>query len=97
MRWQFVLRDRLARSVVELAETTKGPQLLGDGGSADAVMNALLKTVVERVGSAVAKRKAATACVSGITQTCVGPNGCQGAQFCIDGTHFSPCDCTSKP
>jgi hypothetical protein len=97
MRWQFVLSDRQARPVVELAETTVGPTLLGDGGSADAVVGALLNAVLERIGGAIAARKVVSACVSGITQTCVGPGGCQGAQFCIDGTHFSACECVSRP
>jgi hypothetical protein len=34
------------------------------------------------------------ACVKGITQSCVGPGGCQGGQACLqDGSGFSSCDC----
>ena len=97
MRWQFVLRDRVGNTLVELAENTLGKERLTGDDDAERVLRALLGAVFDRIGGAIASRKAATACVSGITQTCAGPNGCQGAQFCVDGKRFSPCDCTSKP
>lgn len=37
---------------------------------------------------------AARACIAGVTQACLGPGACQGAQACRDdGTGFLPCDC----
>jgi hypothetical protein len=97
MRWQLVLSDRLGHPIVELMETTVGPVLLGEDGSPNEVVGALLNAVLERIGAAVAARKTLSTCVAGITQTCVGPNACQGTQFCVDGTHFSACECPSKP
>lgn len=33
-------------------------------------------------------------CVPGVTQACLGPGACSGAQACLDsGTGFGPCDC----
>jgi hypothetical protein len=39
------------------------------------------------------------ACVPGVTQLCLGPAACRGAQACLaDGKGFGPCDCgTAAP
>jgi hypothetical protein len=37
-------------------------------------------------------------CVPGITQLCLGPAACRGAQACLaDGRGYGPCDCGSAP
>lgn len=37
-------------------------------------------------------------CVPGITQLCLGPAACRGAQACLaDGRGYGPCDCGSSP
>jgi hypothetical protein len=39
-------------------------------------------------------RAAERVCVPGVTQACLGPGACSGAQACIaDGTGFGACDC----
>ena len=44
--------------------------------------------------AAAVKKPAATACVPGTTQRCVGAGACGGGQACIaDGSAFAPCDC----
>lgn len=36
------------------------------------------------------------ACVPGVTQACLGPGACRGAQAClVDGQGYGPCDCGS--
>lgn len=36
------------------------------------------------------------ACVPGVTQACLGPGACKGAQACLEtGQGFGPCDCGS--
>jgi hypothetical protein len=33
-------------------------------------------------------------CISGVTQECLGPGACRGAQACLaDGNGYGPCDC----
>ncbi len=37
-------------------------------------------------------------CVPGSSQSCVGPAGCQGGQYCLsDGSGFGRCDCGPSP
>jgi hypothetical protein len=106
MRWQFALRDETGHPVVELAETTVGPEQLVHVDAAHKVVGALLNAVLERIGKAIddmatspatASRPAGGLCVPGITQTCVGPGACKGAQFCLkDGSGFSVCDCGAE-
>jgi hypothetical protein len=38
------------------------------------------------------------ACVPGVTQACLGPGACRGAQAClVDGRGYGACDCGSSP
>ena len=103
MRWHFALRDASGRAVVELAETTVGPEQIVRVESADSVSGALLNSVLERLGQSIAAARgsaptgpAVQHCVPGITQACLGPAACKGAQSCLpSGGGFGPCDCGS--
>jgi hypothetical protein len=42
--------------------------------------------------------QAATVCVPGVTQACLGPGACSGAQACLEsGAGFGACDCGPSP
>ncbi len=44
----------------------------------------------------VANPPAERVCVPGVTQACLGPGACSGAQACLpDGAGYGPCDCGS--
>ncbi|MEO8181996.1 MAG: hypothetical protein ABI895_24445 [Deltaproteobacteria bacterium] len=37
-------------------------------------------------------------CIPGVTQLCLGPAACRGAQACLaDGRGYGPCDCGTSP
>ncbi len=60
-------------------------RVLADAGAASALPDA-------------ASARASTACTPGITQTCLGPGACAGAQACrADGAGFMACDCGGSP
>jgi hypothetical protein len=61
MRWQFVLRDSNGNAVVQLAETTDGPEQLAHVGSADKAVLALLNAVMEKIGGALNEHASAFA------------------------------------
>jgi len=49
-------------------------------------------------GAASAPGRVSTACTPGVTQTCLGPGACTGAQACrADGAGFMACDCGGSP
>ena len=112
MRWQCTVQDRSGAQVVSVTETTIGPERLLAADAADAAIASLLRAVVDRIGQALAAAKlgktaaaaprplvprAATACIPGVTQACIGPGGCNGGQACVsNGSGFGPCDCGGK-
>jgi hypothetical protein len=53
LRWQFELLDPSGEPVVQLAETTDGPQQFSSGESADDVIDALLAAVMEKVAASL--------------------------------------------
>jgi hypothetical protein len=53
MRWQFTVRGRDGRPVLDLTETTVGPQQLINVGAADTVVAALNNAVLERIARAL--------------------------------------------
>jgi hypothetical protein len=105
MRWSFVLKDKNGAAVVSLAETTDGPEQLVNVGAADKTVGSLLNAVLERVASGIGANRAVAAnvasaappgkaCVRGVTQACLGPGACKGAQNCLpDGSGYDRCDC----
>ncbi len=107
LKWQFALRDATGNTVVNVAETTVGPEFPANAGEGG--VQKLLNAVLERIGTELQTYFVAIAakaepeppsepepptCVPGSTQQCFGPGGCQGAQICQpDGKTFGPCDC----
>lgn len=53
MRWQFELAGPDGKPIVQLAETTEGPEQLVNVGASDEAVQALLEAVVERVAKAL--------------------------------------------
>lgn len=51
LRWQFEMFDETGKPVVQLAETTDGPEQLNNVDSADEAVEALLSAVMEQIAA----------------------------------------------
>jgi hypothetical protein len=69
----------------------------GEPTSAEAIVSAPPPGVSAASASA-AEPVSPRVCVPGVTQACLGPGACSGAQACLaDGSGFGVCDCGSAP
>ena len=112
LRWQFTVFNRRGAQVLTTAETTVGPEQIVSLDAGDIALSSLLRAVVDRTGQVLAESRlsqttasapaspvprAATACIPGATQACVGPGGCKGGQTCVsNGSRFGAWDCGGK-
>jgi hypothetical protein len=69
-----------------------------EGARREASANAATSTATQPLASAPLAQAPAPApdqlCIPGVTQLCLGPAACRGAQGCLaDGRGYGPCDC----
>lgn len=77
--------------------SSTGPSLARPSWAGEMVIECAERAAPDRALPAPAPPPAPErACVPGVTQLCLGPAACRGAQACLpDGQGFGPCDCGS--